>query len=102
MYIYGKNVAKEKLNNNEKINKIYLADKFNDKEIFDLIKRKKIKYSIVPNKVLDSKVNGLHQGIIIDVDDVETFDFDFIEKIKKNNPLLVMLIILKIRIILGQ
>lgn len=91
MYIYGKNVAKEKLNNNEKINKIYLADKFNDKEIFDLIKRKKIKYSIVPNKVLDSKVNGLHQGIIIDVDDVETFDFDFIEKIKKNNPLLVML-----------
>ena len=40
MYIYGKNVAKEKLNNNEKINKIYLADKFNDKEIFDLIKRK--------------------------------------------------------------
>ena len=32
MYIYGKNVAKEKINSGEKINKIYLADKFNDRE----------------------------------------------------------------------
>ena len=91
MYIYGKNVAKEKLNSNEKINKIYLADRFNDKEIFDLIKKKKIKYSVVNSKILDSKVDGLHQGIIIDVDDVETYDFDYISKIKKKNPLVVML-----------
>lgn len=91
MYIYGKNVAKEKINSNEKINKIYLSDKFNDKEIFDLIKKKKIKYSIVPNRVLDSKVDGLHQGIVIDVDDVNTFEFDYIEKIDKKNPLVVML-----------
>ena len=91
MYIYGKNVAKEKINSNEKINKIYLSDRFNDKEIFDLIKKRKIKYSVVPVKVLDSKVDGLHQGIVIDVDDVETFDFDYIKKINKKNPLLVML-----------
>ena len=31
MYIYGKNVAKEKINSREKIAKIYLSDKFNDK-----------------------------------------------------------------------
>ena len=91
MYIYGKNVAKEKINSNEKINKVYLSDKFNDKELFDLIKKKNIKYSIVPFRVLDSKVDGLHQGIIIDVDDVETFDFDYISKITKKNPLIVML-----------
>lgn len=91
MYIYGKNVAKEKIKSNEKINKIYISDKFNDKEIFNLIKNKRIKYTIVPNKVLDSKVDGLHQGIIIDVDDVETFDFDYIKSIKKKNPLIVML-----------
>ena len=91
MYIYGKNVAKEKLNSNEKVNKIYLSDKFNDKDIFNLIKKKKIKYSVVPNKVLDSKVDGLHQGIIIDVDDVETFEFNYIEKLNKKNPLVVML-----------
>ncbi len=91
MYIYGKNVAKEKLNSDERINKIYLADKFNDKEIFDLIKKKKIKYSLVPSRVLDSKVDGLHQGIVIDVDDVETYDFDYIGTINKKSPLVVML-----------
>ena len=91
MYIYGKNVAKEKINSHEKINKVFLSDKFNDKEIFSLIKNNGIKYTIVPNKVLDNKVDGLHQGIIIEVDDVETLEFDYIKKIKKNNPLLVML-----------
>ncbi len=91
MYIYGKNVAKEKINSNEKINKIYLSDRFNDKDIFDLIKRKKIKYTVVPSKTLDNKVDGLHQGIVIDVDDVDTFDFDYIKNISKNNPLIVML-----------
>ena len=91
MYIYGKNVAKEKINRNEKINKIYLSDRFNDKDIFDLIKRKKIKYTVVPSKTLDNKVDGLHQGIVIDVDDVDTFDFDYIKNISKNNPLIVML-----------
>lgn len=91
MYIYGKNVAKEKINSGEKINKIYLADKFNDKELIELIKRNRIKFNFVPSKVLDSKVDGLHQGIVMDVDDVKTYDFDFIRSIKKENPLLVML-----------
>jgi 23S rRNA (guanosine2251-2'-O)-methyltransferase len=91
MLIYGKNVAKEKINSKEKINKIYLADRFNDKEIFDLIKKNGIKYTIVPSKVLDSKVDGLHQGIVVEVDDVDTYDFDYISKINKKNPLVVML-----------
>ena len=89
MYIYGKNVAKEKIISGEKINKVFLADKFNDKELMELIKKYKLKFNFVPNKLLDSKVDGLHQGIILDVDDVDTYDFDFIKNIDKNNPLLV-------------
>ena len=65
MYIYGKNVAKEKINSGEKINKIYLGEKFNDKEVIELIKKKKIKYNIVPNKYLDNRVDGMHQGLMI-------------------------------------
>lgn len=91
MYIYGKNVAKEKLNSNGKINKIYLSNKFSDKEILMLIKKKNIKYKIVSNNILDNKVDGLHQGIVIEVDDFETYDFDYIKSIKKDNPLIVML-----------
>lgn len=91
MYIYGKNVAKEKINSGDKINKIYLSDKFNDNEIINMIKKNKIRYSFVNNRVLDSKVDGLHQGIVIECDDVYTYDFSYIKNIKKDNPVLVML-----------
>ena len=91
MLIYGKNVAKEKINSGEKINKIYLSDKFHDNELFALIKKNNLKYTILDSKIIDNKVNGLHQGIIIEVDDVKTYDFDFIKNIKKKNPVLVML-----------
>ena len=91
MYIYGKNVAKEKITSNEKINKAYISEKLNDKEIMTLLKNYHIKYTIVPEKYLNTKVEGLHQGIILDVDDVETKDFDYIKSIKKEKPVLVML-----------
>ena len=91
MYIYGKNVVKEKINTGDKISKIYLSDKFNDKEIFDLIKKRKLKYTILPSKVLDKKVDGLHQGVVIEVPDVNLYDFSYIEKIKKERPVIVML-----------
>lgn len=91
MFIYGKNVAREKLNSNEQITKIYLSDKFNDNEIFNLIKKRNIKYTIVPNKFLDSKVDGLHQGIVIESPDVDLYDFEYIKSLDKKNPLLVML-----------
>ena len=91
MFIYGKNVAKEKLNSNEQITKIYLSDKFNDNDIFNLIKKRNIKYNIVPNKFLDSKVDGLHQGIVIESPNVKLYDFEYIKSFNKKNPLIVML-----------
>lgn len=92
MYIYGKNVAREKLHNNSKINKIYLSEKFNDKEILDLIRKNNIKVSFVKNYELDKKVEGLHQGIVMEIDDVKTYSYDeIIPNIKKENPVIVML-----------
>lgn len=92
MYIYGKNVAREKLYNNSKINKIYLSEKFNDREILDLIRKNNIKVSFVKNYELDKKVEGLHQGIVMEIDDVKTYSYDeIIPNIKKENPVIVML-----------
>ena len=42
MIVYGKNVAKEILNNKKEIKKIYLSDNFNDEEILNKIKNLKI------------------------------------------------------------
>ena len=92
MQIYGKNVAIEKLNSKSKINKIYLSNKFNDKEILSLISKRNINTKVLDNKVLDKMCKGLHQGIILEVEDVKTYTFDeVIPNIDKEYPLVVIL-----------
>lgn len=92
MYIYGKNVLKEKLNSNERIDRVYLSDRFNDRDIINKLKDKHIKYSFVPNSSLDRKVNGLHQGVVIEINEVETYTLDdLVNNIDKEYPLIVVL-----------
>lgn len=92
MQIYGKNVAIEKLNSKSKINKIYLSNKFNDKEILSLISKRNINTKVVDNKILDKMCKGLHQGIILEVEDVKTYTFDeVIPNIDTEYPLVVIL-----------
>lgn len=91
MYIYGKNVVKEKIQSGEKVNKAYVSERFNDKDIISLLKHNHIKYTFVPDKFLNDKVDGMHQGIVLDVDDVKTYELDYILNLKKENPIVVML-----------
>lgn len=86
MYIYGKNVAKEKLQSNDKINKAYVSKRFKDNEILDQLFKRNIRVNFVDNKVLDSKVDGLHQGIILDIDEFKTYELnEFLDNLKTNN-----------------
>ena len=89
MYICGKNVAKEYLNGNNKIKKIFLNYNFNDNEITDLIKSKKIKIDYVDKRTLDNKTMENHQGIILEVGDFEYANLNLL--LNKENPLVVML-----------
>lgn len=91
MYIYGRNVAREYIMSSKKINKVYLKDDFRDNDILKLLRDNNIKYSYLPVKAMDNKVDGVHQGIILDVDDVETKDMDYILNLNKDNPFIVML-----------
>lgn len=93
MYIYGKNVAKEKLNTNEPIIKAYISKKFKDQSIIDNLKKKNIRINFVDNIVLDQKVDGLHQGIILEVEEAKTYSLDdlFNQLKAKTNPVVVML-----------
>lgn len=92
MYIYGKNVVYERIKKDKPITKIYLAKKFNDNNIINLLNDKKIKIEYLDHFKLDEKVKGLHQGIIALVDDYQTFDLkETIANIKKDYPLVVML-----------
>ncbi len=93
MYIYGKNVAKEKLTKNEPIRQAYISKKFKEQSLIDELRKRKIKINFVDNKVLDNKVEGLHQGIILDVEEIKTYPLkDLLEHLEtKSNPLVVVL-----------
>ena len=93
MYIYGKNVAREKLNTDEPIIKAYISKKFKDQSLIDAILKRNIRINFVDNKVLDQKVDGLHQGIILEVEEAKTYSLEdlFNQIANKTNPLVVML-----------
>ena len=93
MYIYGKNIVRERLASGGKITRALISKKFRDQDLIDDLRRHNIKISFVDNNILDRKVEGLHQGIILEVDDVKTYSIDeFINGIKnKKNAKVVML-----------
>lgn len=84
MYIYGKNVVKEKLQSNDKINRAYVSKKFKNTEILDTLFQKNIRVDFVDNIVLDRKVDGLHQGIILDIEEFKTYELnEVLENLKE-------------------
>ena len=89
MLVYGKNVALEYLENNKKINKIYLSDKFSDNEIKNLINKKHINVKYMKKIDMDKKCSGLNQGIIMEVEDYKYKSLDTI--LDKEDSLIVML-----------
>lgn len=92
MQIYGKNVAIEKLKDSGKIKKIYLSSKFKDEEILSLISKKNIPTKILEPRQLDKLCNGLHQGIILEVEDIKTYTLEeVVPSIDKEYPLIVIL-----------
>lgn len=91
MYIYGKNVVYEKLKSDDLIKEAFVFKKFSDQEIIDLLKMKKIDIKWVDKYQLDKMVNGLHQGIILNVLDFETVSLDNILNNDSRYPLIVML-----------
>lgn len=89
MYIYGKNVAIETLKKKKKINKAILYKNFKEEEILNLLIKNNIKIKYLEKYEMDKIVNGLHQGIILDVEDYKYSTMNDI--LKSDNPLLVIL-----------
>lgn len=76
MYLYGKNVIKELIANNKKINKVYIYKNFNDEILLSDIKKLNISINYMEKYELDKLANGLHQGIIVSVPDYKYANID--------------------------
>ena len=89
MLVFGKNVALEYLYSDKKIYKVYIQNNFNDYDLINKVKHKNIRVQTLTKFDMDKKVNGLHQGIILDVEDYKYADiYDFIND---EDSLIVML-----------
>ena len=82
MIVYGRNVAKEILKKPEKVQKIILQEGFADKEINSIIENLNLPIIYKSKREIDHLADGLHQGIILYVQDYKYADFD--EKICQN------------------
>ena len=89
MLVFGKNVVLEYLNSNKKIYKAFIQNNFNDYDLINKIKHKNIKVQTLTKFDMDKKVSGLHQGIILDVEDYKYADIYDI--ISDEDSLVVML-----------
>ncbi len=76
MLVYGKNVAIEVLNSNKYIEKIYLSDKFDDKNILSLIENRNLEVEYLNKKEWSRFDKYRHQGIILAV---EEFSYSEVE-----------------------
>ena len=89
MLVYGRNVARDLLKKEKKIEKIFLQDGFDDNEIISLIENNKIKVEFRTKKEIDNLANGLHQGIILSVSDYQYKELDLV--FKNNDDFVVLL-----------
>ena len=80
MIVYGRNVCLEFLKKNKKVRKIILQEGFHDENLISAIGKLNIQPKYLPKSELDELANGVHQGIIMDVEDFRYTDYnDFID-----------------------
>ena len=89
--IFGRNPVKEALRAN-RVLKVFIVSNFNDKEINLLLQEKKPYIKVVSNAELDSKTNGVHQGIMAEIKPYEYLDLD--EIIRRSRKVEVPIIVI--------
>lgn len=89
MLVYGRNVAKEILGKNKKIEKIVLQEGFDDKEINSLIKNGNFRVEVKQKREIDRLAEGVHQGIILYIPD---YKYKELKEVLETEPQFVVLL----------
>lgn len=89
MIIYGRNVAKEVLKSEKKIEKIILKDSFDDREILSLVEKRNSPVEKWTKKEFSKFDKFSHQGIVLYVEDFKYTNL--LELIGSDSSLIVIL-----------
>ena len=89
--IHGKNPIREAIYQNRKIYKLYIDNKFNDRQYLSFLDDKNIKYErLAKDKLNELTNNALHQGVVAQVDDYQYFEFEEVFKESKINRFVIL------------
>ena len=91
MIVYGRNVAKEVLSNNLKINKVLLQEGYSDQELIDELNERNVNIKYLNKNMMNKLEEGNHQGIILDIEDYEYYDEAEMFNNMPKNPFIVIL-----------
>lgn len=89
MLVYGRNVAKEILRKEKKIEKIVLQEGFDDKEINSLIENGNFKVIVKSKREIDLLADGVHQGIILYIPD---YKYKSLDEVLEKEPQFIVLL----------
>lgn len=89
MLVYGRNVAKEILGKNKKVEKIVLQEGFDDKEINSLIENGNFRVDVKSKRDIDRLAEGVHQGIILYIPD---YKYKTLNEVLENEPQFLVLL----------
>lgn len=91
MYVYGKNVAKELINNKRRIKRAYLLNTFVNSDLELSLKNANVNINYMDKSKLDRIVDGNHQGIILEIDDYKYLSEKEMLENLGTNPFIVLL-----------
>lgn len=91
MYVYGKNVAKELINNKRNIKKAYLTNNLVNTDIDKLLNEANVRISYLEKREMDKLEKGNHQGIILEIQDYEYYKEKDMFNNMPENPIIVIL-----------
>lgn len=91
MRVYGRNVAKELINNKKKIKKAYLLENLKSSEIDINLKKMNVDITYLNNVQMDRLEKNSHQGVILEIDDFKYLkEKEMLENLS-SNPFIVIL-----------
>ena len=91
MYVYGKNVAKELINNKRNIISAYLSKNMMDSEIEKDLKNINTKITYLDKYEMDKIESGNHQGVILQIPDFKYLNINDMINNMPENPFIVIL-----------
>lgn len=91
MYVYGKNVAKELINNKRIIKRAYVLNTLKDDDISKSLVNMNVNISYLNRNEMDKLEKGNHQGFILEIPDFKYYDEKMMYSNLGESPFIIIL-----------